>query len=464
MSASLCGRLADLVCFCFRSQTTWWESQTLGDNSDADNHQSLIMMISEDMRTLRLAQSSLPVSLHWCCASKLLVSWFESHMCAVLFSYHNYSNNNRTNVRATHHQTESNNTTTCPIMPIEMELGNRNHLKKLLQRNSPFDDSSATQESGEEILSFLLNDCKVLVIGAGGLGCELLKNLALMGIRDIELIDMDTIELSNLNRQFLFRTEDIGRPKAVVAAELIQRFVPDCKVIAHHKPIQDLDAGFYSKFNIVICGLDSIEARRWINNMMVGLLHYNEDGTVDQSSVIPLIDGGTEGLKGNARVILPGITACIECNLDLYPPAINYPLCTIANTPRLPEHTIEYAKVIQWSKEQPFGNGVHLDSDEPNHIKWIHGQAVARAKLFNIEPPSFRFTQGVVRRTIPAVSSTNACIAATCAIEAFKLITSTAKPMNNYQILNLSSGIYTHVFEAEKSADCPVCSTAHRRQ
>lgn len=337
-----------------------------------------------------------------------------------------------------------------------MELDNRIHLKKLLQRNSPFADPA--QGSSEEILDYLFNECKVLVIGAGGLGCELLKNLALMGIRNIEVIDMDTIELSNLNRQFLFRTEDIGRPKAEVAAELIQRFVPDCKVTAHHKPIQDLGADFYGMFNIVICGLDSIEARRWINNTMIRLLRYDEIGNLDQSSVIPLIDGGTEGLKGNARVILPGITACIECNLDLYPPPVNYPLCTIANTPRLPEHTIEYAKVIQWPKEQPFGSGLQLDPDEPNHIQWIHEQAVLRAKAYSIEPPSFRFTQGVVRRTIPAVSSTNACIAATCAIEAFKLITSTAKPMNNYQILNLSSGIYTYVFEAEKNADCLVCS------
>jgi ubiquitin-activating enzyme E1 C len=92
--------------------------------------------------------------------------------------------------------------------------------------------------------------------------------------------------------------------------------------------IQDYGSDFYSKFNIVVCGLDSIVARRWINGMLLSLLEYDEDGSVNPSTIVPLIDGGTEGFKGNARVILPGITACVECTLDLFPPQV----CTMIIT------------------------------------------------------------------------------------------------------------------------------------
>lgn len=337
------------------------------------------------------------------------------------------------------------------------EPGYRNHIKRVIERQSPFDDSP-TAPSGE-LIDYLLNQCKVLVIGAGGLGCELIKDLALMGFRDLQIIDMDTIELSNLNRQFLFQTKDIGRPKAVVAAEMMSQYMDDCQIIAHHAKIEDFDAQFYSKFNIIICGLDSIEARRWINKMMVDILRYDaETGTLDTSSVIPLIDGGTEGLKGNARIILPGLTACIECNLDLYPTPVAYPLCTIANKPRLPEHCIEYVKTIMWPKLEPFGPGIALDKDQRAHIDWIHEKSIARAREYNIETFTYRFTQGVVKRTIAAVSSTNSCVAALCAMEAFKLATDCVnKLMNNFQVINLSSSFYSYTFEAEKDPNCLVC-------
>ncbi|XP_030138908.2 NEDD8-activating enzyme E1 catalytic subunit isoform X1 [Taeniopygia guttata] len=333
--------------------------------------------------------------------------------------------------------------------------GRWNHVKKFLERSGPF--THPDFEPGTQALDFLLSTCKVLVIGAGGLGCELLKNLALSGFRQIHVIDMDTIDVSNLNRQFLFRAKDVGRPKAEVAAEFLNSRIPDCAVVPYFKKIQDMDESFYRQFHIIVCGLDSIIARRWINGMLMSFLHY-EDGVLDPSSIIPLIDGGTEGFKGNVRVIIPGMTACVECTLALYPPQVNFPMCTIASMPRLPEHCIEYVRILQWPKEQPFGEGIALDGDDPEHIQWIYQKSLERASQFNIKGVTYRLTQGVVKRIIPAVASTNAVIAAVCATEVFKIATSAYVPLNNYLVFNDVDGLYTYSFEAERKENCPACS------
>ncbi|XP_060865470.1 nedd8-activating enzyme E1 catalytic subunit [Metopolophium dirhodum] len=328
------------------------------------------------------------------------------------------------------------------------------HLKKILERSSPF--CHPDFEPGTGILEFLQNSCKLLVVGAGGLGCELLKDLAMMGFGDVHVIDMDTIDLSNLNRQFLFRRKDVNSSKAEVAAKFINERVPTCRVTPHHCKIQDKSEDFYRNFHFVVCGLDSVVARRWINGMLISLLSYDDNQQLDNSTVIPLIDGGTEGFKGNVRVIIPGITPCIDCTLDLFPPQVTYPLCTIASTPRLPEHCIEYVKLIQWPKENPFDS--NIDTDDPVHISWIYEKSLERADEFGINGVNYRLVQGVIKNIIPAVASTNAVIAAACVTEAFKVATSCCPLLNNYAVFNDADGIYTYTYEAERKSDCITCS------
>ncbi|KAF9576261.1 hypothetical protein EC968_009823 [Mortierella alpina] len=304
-------------------------------------------------------------------------------------------------------------------------------------------------EPNEEIKKFI-KECKILVIGAGGLGCEILKNLALSGFRDIHVIDMDTIDVSNLNRQFLFRRADVGKPKAVTAAEFINKRVQGVTVTPHYCKIQDKDEDFYQQFALVICGLDSIEARRWINATLVGM---SEEGNPDMLK--PLIDGGTEGFKGQARVILPGISSCYECSMDMLSKPTGFPLCTIANTPRLPEHCIEWASVLEW----PNKHGERkMDTDDPKDIQWLYETALARAKQYNIQGVTYSLTQGVVKNIIPAIAATNAIIAASCCNEALKLASSSAKYLDNYMMYSGNDSVYTYTFQHQRKEDCPVCS------
>lgn len=112
---------------------------------------------------------------------------------------------------------------TSPSPPSEALSKRWSHVRKLLERSGPFCHSAFSPSI--ENLEFIMQTCNILVIGAGGLGCELLKSLALLGFRNIHVIDMDTIDLSNLNRQFLFRRNDIGSSKANCAAKFInERF------------------------------------------------------------------------------------------------------------------------------------------------------------------------------------------------------------------------------------------------
>lgn len=102
---------------------------------------------------------------------------------------------------------------------------------------------------------------------------------------------LDTIDVSNLNRQFLFRKSDVGKSKAECAAKFVEKRVKGVSITPHNCKIQDKDEEFYMQFTLVICGLDSIEARRWINSTLVDMVDME-----NQDSLKPLIDGGTEGM------------------------------------------------------------------------------------------------------------------------------------------------------------------------
>lgn len=325
-------------------------------------------------------------------------------------------------------------------------------LDKLLLR--PGHLVGPTFEPGPQLRDDLQEYARVLVVGAGGLGCELLKDLALSGFKNLEVIDMDRIEVTNLNRQFLFRLEDVGKPKAEVAAKRVMERVSGVNIVPHFCRIEDKDLDFYNDFNIIVLGLDSVEARSYINAVACSFLEYDAKDNPKEETIKPMVDGGTEGFKGHARVIIPGVTPCFECTIWLFPPQVKFPLCTLAETPRTAAHCIEYAHLIKWDEVH---SGKTFDPDNPEHMQWVYTEAVKRAELFGIPGVTYSLTQGVVKNIIPAIASTNAIISAACALETLKIVSGCSKTLSNYMTYNGVEGVHIKVTEFVRDKDCLVC-------
>lgn len=142
---------------------------------------------------------------------------------------------------------------------------------------------------------------KVLVVGAGAIGNEVLKNLALLGVGRIYVIDLDEIEDSNLTRSILFRHEDCGKSKAIAAAEEVRDINPDVNITPiHGNVITDIGLGLFRDVDVVIGALDNREARLWVNRSCWKVS-------------TPWIDGGIQEISGVAKVFVPPHGACYEC-------------------------------------------------------------------------------------------------------------------------------------------------------
>ncbi|KAK0659990.1 SUMO-activating enzyme subunit 2 [Lasiodiplodia hormozganensis] len=191
-------------------------------------------------------------------------------------------------------------------------------------------DKFAKQSLGASLHAHI-KESRVLMVGAGGIGCELLKNLVLTGFGNIHIVDLDTIDLSNLNRQFLFRHEHIKKSKALVAKESAGKFNPNVNIEAHHANVKDpqFNVDWFKGFSLVFNALDNLDARRHVNKMCL-------------AADVPLIESGTTGFNGQVQVIKKGKTECYDCNVKETPKS--FPVCTIRSTPSQPIHCIVWAK------------------------------------------------------------------------------------------------------------------------
>jgi len=149
-----------------------------------------------------------------------------------------------------------------------------------------------------------VEDAKILIVGAGALGNEVIKNLALMGAGNLFIIDFDTIEAANLSRSPLFRESDNGRRKAEVAAARAKELNPDIHVQYLHGDVTtQLGLGVIRRMDVIIGCLDNREARLGINRFAYWMGK-------------PWVDGAIQELLGLVRVFIPGQGACFECTLN----------------------------------------------------------------------------------------------------------------------------------------------------
>ena len=180
---------------------------------------------------------------------------------------------------------------------------------------------------------------KFMVVGSGAIGCELLKNFAMMGLGASELgkiliTDMDHIERSNLNRQFLYRSWDIGNPKSAVAAAAVKLMNPDLNIEVHQNRVgveseEIYNDDFFENLDGVANALDNVEARTYMDRRCV---FYR----------LPLLESGTLGTKGNTQVVIPDLTESYGSSHD--PPEKSIPICTLKNFPNQIEHTLQWAR------------------------------------------------------------------------------------------------------------------------
>lgn len=210
----------------------------------------------------------------------------------------------------------------------------------------------------------MIANLNVFLVGSGAIGCEMMKNWAMMGLGSgpkgkITVTDMDSIEKSNLNRQFLFRPKDVGKNKSEVAAAAALDMNPDLHIEAKLEKVgpetEDLyDDDFWNGLDFVTNALDNVDARTYVDRRCV---FYKK----------PLLESGTLGTKGNTQVVIPNLTESYASSHD--PPEKLIPLCTLRSFPNKIDHTIAWAKSLFQGYFADLPETVNLYLSQPNYVE-----------------------------------------------------------------------------------------------
>jgi len=248
-----------------------------------------------------------------------------------------------------------------------------------------------------------ISTSSIFLAGVGALGTIIATDLTLAGTGTILLCDFDIIEGTNLNRQILFRTEDIGRNKAEVAKERLVEMNPDVNLIAFPQPVEKIDEAIFKNVDVLVSSVDTWEARFYLNSIAV------EEG-------IPLVDGGMGGIRGehmgelagqlgHVQVVIPKKTPCMACQ------------------PMIPQEKLVDLCPSIGAKDQ-----------EPEKTDF---------------PP------------LPAFSAMSSTIGGLMGIQIFRLLLGTGKEPGGFLQYNALEDLFLNV-PVERNPSCVVCSEAYK--
>ncbi|MEM2846157.1 MAG: ThiF family adenylyltransferase [Nitrososphaerota archaeon] len=288
-----------------------------------------------------------------------------------------------------------------------------------------------------------LTRAKIVVVGVGATGCEVAKNLALMGIGKLVLVDNDVVELSNLSRQMLFLDDNLGEPKAIVAADRLRKMNPLVKVEPIFDDVRNLDESIFEEADVLVSCLDNWPVRRWLNSLAVAL---NK----------PLVDVAMEGFYANLQIVIPKKTACLECHgEELMPKEMQLAECTLRR--RKPEDLVQDLKQA----------GIEISSKIAeklfeHDIKTIYDLKYAQESvLMRLDEKTLKVVREIrekLRPKLPALQSVAAMISGLASTEIAKILhgDKLGEPIKGLLVYDGLSGQFT-IAELERSPDCFVC-------
>ncbi|XP_039269540.2 ubiquitin-like modifier-activating enzyme 6 [Styela clava] len=200
------------------------------------------------------------------------------------------------------------------------------------------DDLSDVKACLGETVEARLAKLNIFMVGCGAIGCEMLKNFALLGVSTENgkavITDNDVIEKSNLNRQFLFHSRHVGQSKSSAASLSVKEINPDIKIEPLQYKVQPdsenvFNDAFFESQDIVVNALDNVAARRYMDTRCV-------------ANQRPLLESGTMGPKGHVQIITPFVTESYGSQQD--PADVEFPFCTLKSFPSNIQHTIQWAR------------------------------------------------------------------------------------------------------------------------